>query len=70
MENNIRVYRERLGLSQEAVSREFRAKYGRSTITARHISKWERREVVPSVENALILARILQCKVEDLFDLD
>jgi putative transcriptional regulator len=35
-----------------------------------HIQRYEYGSVVPSVEVALRLARALECKVEDLFELE
>lgn len=69
MENNLKAHREAAGLSQQQVADIFMKKYGMSTITREHISQWERRIKTPSLLNALILAQIYNCKVENLFSL-
>ncbi|MHB1127791.1 MAG: helix-turn-helix transcriptional regulator [Bacillota bacterium] len=70
MENNIKAWRESRGLTQQQVADIFKGKYGKSSVSRQHISLWERNEVIPSVENGLILAEILSCTVHDLFMLE
>jgi len=70
MENNLKVWRERCGLSQQQVADVFRTKYGKSTVSRQQISTWERGDSAPAIENALILSEIYSCTVHDLFELD
>ena len=70
MENNLKAWRDRSGLSQQQVSDVFRIKYGKSSISRQQISTWERGESTPNIENVLILAEIYNCTVHDLFELD
>lgn len=60
--NRIREYRERLGLTQEALAR----RVGPGT-TAPMISRWEGGQVVPSLRMAFRLAAALQTTVDELF---
>lgn len=39
-------------------------------ISLRVISTWETRKTLPSLENALKLAKALNCKVDDIFYLE
>lgn len=54
------VYRKRVGLSRIAVGKAI----GVSRIT---VMRWEKGERQPSVADALLLARLYHCRVEDLF---
>ncbi|MDM7266510.1 MAG: helix-turn-helix transcriptional regulator [Aquificaceae bacterium] len=58
--NRVREYRQRLGLSQEELSRI-------TGIPRTTISSIESGSVMPSVDYALRLARALGCSVEELF---
>ena len=62
IENRLRYYREKAGLSQEKLARMVNV--SRQTIIAIEKGKY-----YPSLILALILARIFKVKVEDLFKL-
>ncbi len=75
MENNLKAWRESRGLSQQQVADIFRQKYGKSSVRKQTISRWERgrrdgKLSLPDLENAFILAKIYNCKVDDLFCLE
>ncbi|WP_149276662.1 helix-turn-helix transcriptional regulator [Pareuzebyella sediminis] len=63
MKNNLKVYRVKFGFTQEQISKELNV--SRQTINAIENNKY-----FPSLELGLKLAKILQCKVDDLFSLD
>ena len=60
--NNVKRRRKKQGLSQLQLA--VRAGVGRSTI-----SNIENNKYIPGVDIALLLARALQCRVEDLFNI-
>jgi molybdate-binding protein/DNA-binding XRE family transcriptional regulator len=62
IENDVRVYRDRLGWSQDELAR-------RSGLSRAGISAIETGRLVPSTGAALALARAFGCTVEDLFRL-
>jgi DNA-binding XRE family transcriptional regulator len=65
--NKLKEIRESAGLTQGQVAKIFKGKYGKHEMTDKHISKWEREVVDPSLDNALILSEILNCTVNELF---
>src|SRR3712207_5924247 len=62
LSNSVRARREALGWSQQELAQ--RARISRSAVSA-----IEMRRLVPSAAAALALARALQCRVEDIFQL-
>lgn len=66
--NRLKETRESLGLTQSEVAKVFREEYGKEEMTDKHISKWEREVVDPSLDNALILSEILNMPVNELFN--
>jgi molybdate-binding protein/DNA-binding XRE family transcriptional regulator len=60
LQNRVRAYRQRLGLSQDELAR-------RSGLSRAGISAVETNRLVPSTVAALALAATLGCRVEDLF---
>ena len=63
MKNNIRVYRAKLNLTQDDLS-------NRLGVSRQTINSIENNKYFPSLELGLRLARIFDCKVDDLFSLD
>jgi len=63
MDNNINVWIAKSRLSKKEVAN----KLGVSPIV---LSRWINGHSMPSLLNALKLARILNCKVDDLYDLE
>ena len=61
--NQLANIREQQGLSQEQL-------YWKSTVSRHAISEIELKKRVPSLKTALLLARALNCMVEDIFMLD
>ena len=61
MRNNINVWIAKSGFSKKEVA----AKLGVSNVV---LSRWANGHSKPSLENALFLAEILNCKVDDLFE--
>jgi len=60
MEVRLREWRTYRGYSQERLAHE-------AGVTLRSYQRWEHGQVRPNVEDALRLARVLRCRVEDLF---
>lgn len=60
--NQLKIYRMARGWSQDELAR-------RAGISRTEVSAIEIRRLVPSVATALALARILECRVDDLFSL-
>lgn len=58
--NRLKDYREKAGLSQEALAEKV-------DVTRQTIISIERSRYTPSLELALRLAKVFNCKVEDLF---
>ena len=63
MKNNLKLYRAKFGFTQEDVSQKLDV--SRQTINAIENNKY-----FPSLELGLKLAKIFECKVDDLFSLD
>ena len=63
MTNNVKVERARSGLTQAALAEQ--AKVSRQTINA-----LERGDYVPSAVLALKLAKVLDCPIQELFELE
>ena len=63
MKNNIRLYRVKLNLTQDDLS-------NRLGVSRQTINSIENNKYYPSLELGLKLARIFDCKVDDLFSLD
>ena len=63
MKNNLKLYRVKFGLTQDDIAQKLNA--SRQTINAIENNKY-----FPSLELGLKLAKILECKVDDLFSLD
>lgn len=61
--NKLGIIREQKGLSQEELS-------WKSTVSRHTISEIELERRVPSVKTALLLAKALECTVEDIFILE
>lgn len=60
--NNLRKYRENLGLSQERLAQL-------ANVTRQTIISIESGRYVPSLELALKLGKLFRCKIEELFGL-
>lgn len=58
--NQLKDYREKAGLSQEALAEKV-------DVTRQTIISIERGRYTPSLELALRLAKVFSCRVEDLF---
>lgn len=56
------------GYTQEQLCKELRKKYD-ERCTQGEISAYEKGERVPSLERAVLIAKLLKCKVEDFFGL-
>ncbi len=63
MKNNIRVYRAKLNLTQDDLS-------NRLGVSRQTINSIENNKYFPSLELGLRLAKVFDCKVDDLFSLD
>lgn len=63
VKNKLWQYREQMGLSQEQLWRK-------STVSRHAISEIELQKRIPSLKTALLLARALECKVDDIFALE
>jgi putative transcriptional regulator len=63
MKNNIRVYRAKLSLTQDDLS-------NRLGVSRQTINSIENNKYFPSLELGLRLAKVFDCKVDDLFSLD
>lgn len=63
MKNSIKLYRAKFSMTQEALSNELEV--SRQTINAIENNKY-----FPSLELALKLSSVFDCKVDDLFQLD
>lgn len=63
MKNHLRIFREKMGWTQEELAR----KVGVSRQTINYIEKGRYQ---PSVKLALKLSTVLKCKVEDIFELE
>lgn len=63
MNNKLKIYRVKFNYTQDDLSKKL--KVSRQTINAIENNKY-----FPSLELALQLAKILDCKVDDLFSLD
>ena len=63
MNNKLKIYRVRFNYTQDDLSKKL--KVSRQTINAIENNKY-----FPSLELGLQLAKILDCKVDDLFSLD
>lgn len=63
MKNQLKVYRAKFDLTQEDMAQKLQV--SRQTINAIENNKY-----FPSLELGLKMARILECKVDDLFSLD
>lgn len=62
VDNNLVYIREQTGLSQEQL-------WWKSSVSRNTISEIELKKRVPSLKTALLLARALNCTVEDIFTL-
>jgi putative transcriptional regulator len=63
MNNKLKIYRAKFGYTQDDLSK--RLKVSRQTINAIENNKY-----FPSLELGLQLAKIMDCKVDDLFSLE
>lgn len=63
MKNNLKISRVKFGFTQDDLAKELEV--SRQTINAIENNKY-----FPSLELGLKLAKILECKVDDLFSLD
>lgn len=63
MKNNLKLYRAKFGYTQGDIAQKLGV--SRQTVNAIENNKY-----FPSLELGLKLAKILQCKVDDLFSLD
>ncbi|WP_235297113.1 helix-turn-helix transcriptional regulator [Portibacter marinus] len=63
MKNNLKLYRVKFGYTQDDIAKKLEA--SRQTINAIENNKY-----FPSLELGLKLAKIFECKVDDLFSLD
>ena len=63
MKNNLRLYRVKYGMTQEDLSKKLE-------VSRQTINSIENNKYFPSLELGLKLARIFECKVDDLFSLD
>ncbi len=63
MKNNIRKWRHFRAKTQSQLAHDL-------TTSEAMIRRWEKGENLPSVENAIRLAKALDCRVEDLFELE
>ncbi len=63
MVNNVRVRREEKGMTQVELAK-------RTAVTRQTIISIERGRYLPSLVLALQLARVFQCTVEELFELE
>lgn len=63
VKNNLWQRREQMGLSQRELWRK-------STVSRHTISEIELDKRIPSLKTALLLARALECNVEDIFVLE
>lgn len=61
--NKLGTIREQKGLSQEQLA-------WKSTVSRQTISEIELERRIPSVKTALLLAKALECTVEDIFSLE
>lgn len=62
VKTNVKAYREKLGMSQQKLSDL--SGVGRSTVSNIETGKY-----IPGVDIALMLAKALRCRVEDIFAL-
>jgi len=63
VKNNLKIHRVKFGFTQDDISKKLGV--SRQTINAIENNKY-----FPSLELGLKLAKILECKVDDLFSLD
>ena len=63
MKNNLKLYRAKFGFTQEDMAKKLDV--SRQTINAIENNKY-----FPSLELGLKMAKIFECKVDDLFSLD
>lgn len=61
LENNVKIYREKINISQTDLGKL-------CSVSRQTISSIERGDYHPSVVVALKLAKIFNCKVEDIFN--
>ena len=60
MENHIAEMRKKAGMTQERLARAL-------GVSQQQLSEWERGIRVPAVTTAIEIARLLDCRVEDLY---
>lgn len=61
MKNKIKLFRERLGISQAALSKKL-------DVSQSTVAMWETGENVPKTNTLPELARALNCTIDDLFE--
>lgn len=61
--NKLGIIREQKGISQESLARK-------CSVSRRTVNEIELERRIPSVKTALLLAKALDCTVEDIFSLE
>lgn len=61
MKSRLLEWRTKRGYTQQQLS-------SLANVTMRQYAKWEQAKARPNVEYALRLARLLECRVEDIFE--